>query len=52
MLDLDIEMRKGHMERVSKGNCCVNIADAALGKVDMTYFMHICENGGEQTQQQ
>ena len=73
VLDLDIEMRKGHMERVSKGkcsanmtaplnnilhcvdrmgNCCVNIADAALGKVDMTYFMHICENKGEQTRQQ
>lgn len=60
VLDLDIEMRKGHMERVSKGkcsakmtaplndiihsvdrmgNCCVNIADAALGKVDMNLFM-------------
>lgn len=73
VLDLDIEMRKGHMERVSKGkcsanmtaplnnilhcvdrmgNCCVNIADAALGKVDMTYFMQICENKGEQTRQQ
>lgn len=60
VLDLDIEMRKGHMERVRKGkcsakmtaplndiihsvdrmgNCCVNIADAALGKVDINLFM-------------
>lgn len=59
VLDLDIEMRKGHMDRVSKGkcatemtgplndilhavdrmgNCCVNIADAALDKVDLNYF--------------
>ena len=59
VLDLDIEMRKGHMNRVSKGkcatemtgplndilhaidrmgNCCVNIADAALDKVDLNYF--------------
>ena len=73
VLDLDIEMRKGHMERVSKGkcaanmtaplnnilhcvdrmgNCCVNIADAALGRVDMTYFMQICENEGEKTHEQ
>lgn len=71
VLDLDIEMRKGHMERVSKGkcaanmtaplnnilhcvdrmgNCCVNIADAALGKVDMSYFIQIGESGGEQSQ--
>ena len=59
VLDLDIEMRKGHMDRVSKGkcatemtgplndilhaidrmgNCCVNIVDAALDKVDLNYF--------------
>lgn len=59
VLDLDIEMRKGHIDRVSKGkcatemtgplndilhavdrmgNCCVNIADAALDKVDLNYF--------------
>ena len=59
VLDLDIEMRTGHMDRVSKGkcatemtgplndilhavdrmgNCCVNIADAALDKVDLNYF--------------
>ena len=59
VLDLDIEMRKGHMDRVSKGkcatemtgplndilhavdrmgNCCVNISDAALDKVDLNYF--------------
>jgi len=68
VLDLDIEMRKGHMNRVSKGkcsakmtapfnailhsidrmgNCCVNIADAALGSVDMSYFVQI---GGHQTE--
>lgn len=56
VLDLDIEMRKSHMDRVSKGkcsakmtgplndiihivdrmgNCCVNIADAALDRVNM-----------------
>ena len=73
VLDLDIEMRKGHMERVSKGkcaanmtaslndilhsvdrmgNCCVNIADAALGKVDMTYFIEAGEKEGEQTNEQ
>ena len=34
------------------GNCCVNIADAALGRVDMTYFMQICENEGEKTHEQ
>lgn len=34
------------------GILCHDIADAALGKVDMTYFMHICENKGEQTRQQ
>ena len=34
------------------GNCCVNIADAALGKVDMTYFMQICENEGEKINEQ
>ena len=63
VLDLDIEMRKGHMDRVSKGkcatemtgplnnilhaidrmgNCCVNIADAALDKVDLNYFNATC----------
>lgn len=68
VLDLDIQMRKGHMNRVSKGkcsakmtapfnailhsidrmgNCCVNIADAALGSVDMSYFVQI---GGHQTE--
>ena len=73
VLDLDIEMRKGHMDRVSKGkcaanmtaslndilhsvdrmgNCCVNIADAALGKVDMTYFIEAGEKEGEQTNEQ
>ena len=73
VLDLDIEMRKGHMERVSKGkcaanmtaslnnilhsvdrmgNCCVNIADAALGRVDMTYFIEAGEKEGEQTNEQ
>lgn len=56
VLDLDIEMRRRHMDRVSKGkcsakmtaplndiihsvdrmgNCCVNIADAALNKVNL-----------------
>lgn len=60
VLDLDIEMRKSHMDRVSKGkcsakmtaplndvihsvdrmgNCCVNIADAALSKVDLSMFV-------------
>lgn len=73
VLDLDIEMRKGHMDRVSKGkcaanmtaslndilhsvdrmgNCCVNIADAALGRVDMTYFIEAGEKEGEQTNEQ
>ena len=73
VLDLDIEMRKGHMERVSKGkcaanmtaslnnilhsvdrmgNCCVNSADAALGKGDMTYFIEAGEKEGEQTNEQ
>ncbi|MBO5056295.1 MAG: Na/Pi cotransporter family protein [Lachnospiraceae bacterium] len=60
VLDLDIEMRKSHMDRVSKGkcsakmtaplndvihsvdrmgNCCVNIADAALSKVNLNMFI-------------
>ena len=73
VLDLDIEMRKGHMERVSKGkcaanmtaslnnilhsvdrigNCFFNIADAALGKLDMTYFIEAGEKEGEQTDEQ
>ncbi|MGN0154731.1 MAG: Na/Pi cotransporter family protein [Lachnospiraceae bacterium] len=60
VLDLDINMRKAHMERVGKGKCaasltapynkilhaidrmgnsCVNIADAALEKLDLQYFM-------------
>lgn len=60
VLDLDIELRKNHMDRVGKGkcsakmtgplnnilhdidrmgSCCVNIADAALEKVDFGYFM-------------
>lgn len=60
VLDLDINMRKAHMDRVSKGkcdaslttpynrilhavdrmgNCCVNIADAALEKMDLQYFL-------------
>lgn len=64
-LDLDIEMRKGHMDRVSKGkcavnmtaplndilhsvdrmgNCCVNIAEAALGRADLTYFIQSVED--------
>lgn len=61
VLDLDITMRKKHMERVGKGKCgakltapfnrilhsvdrmgntCANIADAALGQVDFTYFIY------------
>ncbi len=64
-LDLDIEMRKGHMDRVSKGkcavnmtaplnnilhsvdrmgNCCINIAEAAIGRTDLTYFITATEN--------
>ncbi len=67
-LDLDIEMRKGHMDRVSKGkcavnmtaplnnilhsvdrmgNCCINIAEAAIGRTDLTYFITATENEGE-----
>lgn len=59
MLDLDISMRKAHVERVNKGkcsskltaqfnellqnigrmgNCCINIADAVLVNVDLSYF--------------
>lgn len=62
VLDLDIKMRKAHMERVAKGKCagdltapfngilhsidrmgnsCVNIADAALGRVDFKYFISL-----------
>lgn len=62
IMDLDINMKKAHMERVGKGKCpakltapfnrilhsidrmgnsCVNIADAALGQVDLKYFMNI-----------
>ncbi|MGN0151841.1 MAG: Na/Pi cotransporter family protein [Wujia sp.] len=62
ILDLDINMRKAHMERVGKGKCaanltapynkilhaidrmgnsCVNIADAALEKLDLQYFMAV-----------
>lgn len=68
-LDLDIEMRKGHMDRVSKGkcavnmtaplnnilhsvdrmgNCCINIAEAAIGRADLTYFITATENEGGQ----
>ncbi|SHK05341.1 Na/Pi cotransporter family protein [Hespellia stercorisuis] len=60
VLDLDIKIRKAHVERVGKGKCsakmtasfnkilhiidrmsnsCVNIADAALGQLDFTYFL-------------
>ena len=62
VLDLDLDMRKAHLDRVSKGNCdasltapfssilhnidrmsnsCANIADAALGQVDFSYFINI-----------
>lgn len=64
VLNLDINMRKAHMDRVGKGKCaaelttlfnkiltmvermgnsCVNIADAALGEVDMRYFRIVSE---------
>ncbi|XCP85940.1 Na/Pi cotransporter family protein [Roseburia hominis] len=67
ILDLDIHMRKAHMERVGKGKCaahlaapfnkiltmvdrmsnsCANIADAALGEVDMRYFRMVSEEKG------
>lgn len=62
ILDLDINMRKAHMERVGKGKCaanltapynkilhaidrmgnsCVNIADAALEKLNLQYFIAV-----------
>lgn len=62
VLDLDMDIRKAHMKRVSKGkceakltvpfnniihsvdrmgNCCVNIAEAALEKVDFNYFINM-----------
>lgn len=62
VLDLDMDIRKAHMKRVSKGkceaklavpfnnilhsvdrmgNCCVNIAEAALDKVDFSYFINM-----------
>lgn len=65
ILDLDIKMRKAHMERVAKGKCsgnmtapyneilhsidrmgnsCVNIADAALERVDFRYFISLDES--------
>ncbi|MCD7836267.1 MAG: Na/Pi symporter, partial [Lachnospiraceae bacterium] len=61
-LDLDMDIRKAHMKRVSKGkceakltapfnsilhsvdrmgNCCVNIAEAALERVDFSYFINM-----------
>ncbi|MGN1146991.1 MAG: Na/Pi cotransporter family protein [Lachnospiraceae bacterium] len=60
VIDLDINMRKAHVNRVGKGKCqasltapfnrvlhnidrmgnsCANIADAALGQVDLNYFI-------------
>lgn len=67
ILDLDIAMRKAHMDRVGKGKCaaglatpfnriltmvdrmgnsCANIADAALGEVDMRNFRSVAEEKG------
>ena len=66
VIELDINMRKGHMTRVGKGKCaanltapfnqilhsidrmsnsCMNIADAALGQVDLNYFINVTANG-------
>ena len=68
VIELDINMRKGHMTRVGKGKCaanltapfnqilhsidrmsnsCMNIADAALGQVDLNYFINVTANGEE-----
>lgn len=71
VLDLDMDIRKAHMKRVSKGkcaadltvpfnsilhsidrmgNCCVNIAEAALEKVDFSYFINMTPEGLSQAQ--
>jgi len=71
VLDLDMDIRKAHMKRVSKGkceakltvpfnnilhsvdrmgNCCVNIAEAALDKVDFKYFINMTPESLSQVQ--
>lgn len=71
VLDLDMDIRKAHMKRVSKGkcaanltapfnnilhsidrmgNCCVNIAEAALEKVDFSYFINMTPESLSQVQ--
>lgn len=71
VLDLDMDIRKAHMKRVSKGkcaanltapfnnilhsvdrmgNCCVNIAEAALDRVDLKYFINMTSESFSQAQ--